>query len=144
MGAPGRWVLFHTSSLLISIQGGQPTYRWHSVLQLTAHALLSLQRRSQPILATASVDAPVATQIPVIAQQTPTIQLFYRTGWSHAKLHGSLAGAPWSDFPLTKVCDTWHALHLRIIPDHVTVLHMCPAVELVCMAPAWWAMGLLS
>ncbi|EFJ45705.1 hypothetical protein VOLCADRAFT_93844 [Volvox carteri f. nagariensis] len=36
---------------------------------------------------------------------TPSLKLFYRTGWDRAVVHGSLCGSPWRDFPLSKAAE---------------------------------------
>jgi hypothetical protein len=40
---------------------------------------------------------------PLVQATEPAINIFYRSNWSTVKLHGSLAGGPWQDFPLQPV-----------------------------------------
>eukprot|EP00879_Flechtneria_rotunda_P009113 GHRR01009540.1.p1 GENE.GHRR01009540.1~~GHRR01009540.1.p1 ORF type:complete len:351 (+),score=105.97 GHRR01009540.1:250-1302(+) len=39
----------------------------------------------------------------VRSASTDSIQLYYRTGWGSARVHGSLGGGTWQDYPLKKV-----------------------------------------
>ena len=41
---------------------------------------------------------------PEVAAETSTVQVFVRSNWRSALLHGSAQGGEWRDYPLTQVC----------------------------------------
>ncbi|GFR51603.1 hypothetical protein Agub_g14027 [Astrephomene gubernaculifera] len=57
-------------------------------------------RRPVSCIASAAVEALRSTDSSS-SVQSPSVKLFYRTGWDRAVVHGSVSGGPWQDFPLT-------------------------------------------
>ncbi|KAL6764257.1 sucrose-6F-phosphate phosphohydrolase-domain-containing protein [Haematococcus lacustris] len=58
----------------------------------------------------ASLPAPAVSlgtlDVSEAAVSTPSFQIWVRSGWGKGHLHGSLAGAPWRNFPLERVASS--------------------------------------
>ena len=56
--------------------------------------------------ATTSTSSSMSTGLlsPDAAVEASTVQLFYRSGWKSALVHGCVQGGEWRDYPLTQVC----------------------------------------
>lgn len=53
----------------------------------------------------APTDAPTSSSSSGVEAEQGVIKLYYRTSWGNGAVHGSLAGAKWKDFPLSKVIE---------------------------------------
>jgi hypothetical protein len=70
--------------------------RWHCAGRGRS---TSVPGNPQPLRVVAA-DAP-----PIMLGTTSNhgVRVYYNSGWHNAKLHGSINGGPWEDYPLYKV-----------------------------------------
>lgn len=104
-------------------------------MQHLDRAVVPLRRVLRPSTmtrASATLDATASTRLPRGATATPIallsdesrIQLFYRSSWEGARVHGSLKGAPWVDFPLKQVNVMPVSARMRAGQKHHTPLSL--------------------